>query len=145
MTLLALPLALGLCSLLAAAITREAVMAEPNLEKRSEKAVQYAEAELDKAAKAYEHGEIEAMKTSLQEVSGGVQICLESLEATGKDGRRNPKYFKRAEINIRKLLRKLENLRFAAAVDDRPPIRETIESVQHAHERILADIMSKDK
>jgi len=138
-------LGLLLCGFLPAAITRDSVMAEPNLEKRSEKALQYAEAELNKASKAYEQGEIETMKTSLDEVSAGVRICLESLEATGKDGRRNPKYFKRAEINIRKLLRKLENLRFAAAVDDRPPIEEVIHSTQQVHERILADIMSKDK
>jgi len=138
-------LGLLLSGFLAAAITKDAVMAEPNLEKRSEKALQYAEAQLEIASKAYEQGETGTMKTSLDEVAAGARICLESLEATGKDGRRNPKYFKRAEINMRKLLRKLENLRFAAAVDDRPPIDEVIHSAQQVHEKILADIMSKDK
>jgi hypothetical protein len=132
-------------SMLAAALTLagadlEAVKAEPNLEKRSEKAMAFAHKALDEARK--DHSGYEAR---LEEMRAGIDLCVESLEATGKDPRRNPKYFKKAEIELRKLIRRLDNYRIELSIDERGPVEKLLEHAHKVHDELLLGIMTKKK
>jgi hypothetical protein len=125
--------------------TMDWVMAEQNLEKRSNRAVDYANHTLDLARKAYQEGDWPGTKAGLAEMTRAVQVCDDSLESSGKDGRRSPKWFKRAEISLRKLQRRLETFEFEASVDDRPPIAEAAKFVEEVQQRVLFNIMTKEK
>src|SRR5258708_13395813 len=69
---------------------------EPNLEKRSELALDYANTALDQAREAYVAGDIAKTEAALGELRESVELAYQSLEGTGKDARRSPKSFKPA-------------------------------------------------
>src|SRR5690606_38616664 len=73
------------------------VMEESNLEKRSERAWKNAHIAMDEARDAYRDGNYEAMDRAVAEIRESIDLCKKSLDDSGKDARRNSKYFKRAE------------------------------------------------
>ena len=97
-----------------------AVKAEPNLEKRSEKALVYAGEILTAMRGELDRNDLEKIKDQLSEFEDAVDLSVDSLKATGKNARKNPKYFKRAESRLRELLRRLETFRRDMSLDDRP-------------------------
>lgn len=97
----------------------EAVKTESNLEKRSEKALIYADSVVNELRQHLDKGDIASIKTDLSEVRAGIDLCTDSLEATGKNARRSPKWFKRAEKRLRELDRRLETFQNDLSVDDR--------------------------
>lgn len=122
-----------------------AVRAEPNLEKRSRKALENAERALKTAQQAYDQGRLPLARTALEELRDSVELAYQSLQQTGKDPLRSPKHFKHAEIKTRELLRRLNHFREHMAVDDRQvvdPIRQAIDTI---HEDLLLGIMGKKK
>lgn len=98
------------------------VKAEPNLEKRSEKALVFAGEILTAMRGELDRNDVEKIKEQLQEFQGAVDLSVDSLKATGKNARRNPKYFKKAELRLRELLRRLETFRRDMSFDDRPAL-----------------------
>ena len=120
---LILPLAL-----LCAGADLAAVRAEPNAERRSDRALANADIALDEAKKALESGEAAKLVSGLEEVRESIRLCKESLEQSGKNPRKNPKYFKKAEIGIRKLIRRLDNFKHEVPVEDRKPVEDLIET-----------------
>jgi len=118
----------------------EAVKAEPNLEKRSDKALVFANAALDEARKDHD-----GLNAHMDEVRAGIDLCVESLEATGKNARKNPKYFKRAEIEVRKLIRRLDNFRIELPLDDRAPVEALLKHAHKVQDDLLAGIMTRKK
>jgi len=138
-------LLLAVLAVQAGAADLASVRAEPNLEKRSEKALQNAEAALTRARAAYEKGETAAFTDALSEVGQSIDLCRQSLEESGKNPRKQPKYFKRAEIAIRKLARRLENFRQDMSVDDRPPVAALMDKAQKLQEDLLHMIMGQKK
>jgi len=121
----------------------DAVRAEPNLEKRSEKALQNADAAVDAARKAHEAGNDDAFKSSLQEVHDSILLAKESLDKSGKNARRNPKYFKKAEQNLRRLGRRLDTLRLELSVDDRAPVEALMHEADTMRDKIVEAIMGR--
>ena len=109
-----------LASAVALAGGLEAVKAEPNLEKRSEKALAYAGEVVTGMRASLDTSDFEKIQAQLREFSAAVELSLDSLKATGKNARKSPKYFKRAETKLRELQRRLETLRQDMSVDDRP-------------------------
>jgi len=81
---------------------------EQNLERRSEMALEYADSSLSAARAAYSSGDLEKTKAAIGEMQESVDLAYESLTETGKDARRKPKFFKRAELTTRELLRRLK-------------------------------------
>ncbi len=96
-----------LAASLAVAADLETIRKEPNLEKRSELALANADTAIDQARTAYQNGEDAVFKKALGEVSASIDLGKESLDATGKNARKKPKHFKKAEITIRRLTRRL--------------------------------------
>lgn len=122
-----------------------AVKAEPNLEKRSDRALAHAHRALETASRAYKTGELKKVEASLAEALEAINLSEQSLRDSGKNPRRSPKHFKRAEIEIRKLIRRLDGLRDAMSVDDRPMVEALGRRAHEIHERLLNGIMSKKR
>ncbi len=118
---------------------------EPNLEKRSELALDHAGAELDEAREAYNAGDVAKMESALGEVGESVELAYHSLTDTGKDARRNPKFFKRAELRTRELMRRLEGIRETVSYQDRALVEVVRDRVAEVHDELLKGIMSKRK
>ena len=122
-----------------------AIQQEPNLERRSDLALQYASSALDTAREAYTAGDIEKTQAAFQEVGTSVDLAYDSLGQTGKDPRRSPKFFKRAEMSTRQLLRRLDGMMESMSVADRALIEKVRGRVADVHENLLRGIMSKKK
>ena len=145
MSRILLAVALFSVAIFAADVTLETAKAEDNLEKRSEKALQAAQYYLDQFRKSGELHDQEQVRATLANVRAGVELCVDSLQASGKDPRRNPKYFKKAEIALRKLNRHLEDLRVALSADERAPVADLLGYTQQVQENMLLGIFTKKK
>lgn len=120
------------------------IRSEPNLERRSEIALDYATAQLDAARDAYNGGEAPKMQAALGELKEAVDLCFRSLQETGKNARNN-KHFKHAELKTRELLRRLDGLRESVGFGDREAVEQVRMKVAEVHDELLQGIMSKKK
>ncbi len=116
-------------------------MAEKNLEKRSKLALENADGVLKQAREAYDQGEMKQAEGLLAEVRDSVALAMKSLQDTGKNPRKSPKWFKRAEIQTRDLLRKLDAFEQEMSVADRAMIADAKGTVQKVHEELLLGVM----
>jgi hypothetical protein len=119
------------------------IQAEPNLEKRSELALAHADDLIDEARKAYKDSDEKAFNGAIIEVRESVELSHKSLDETGKAARRNPKYFKRAELKMRSIIRRLDNLEKEVGLEDRPPVQDALKRVHEIHDEILLNIMTQ--
>jgi hypothetical protein len=85
------------------------------------------------------------MESALGEVGESVELAYHSLTDTGKDARRNPKFFKRAELRTRELMRRLEGIRETVSYQDRALVEVVRDRVAAVHDELLKGIMSKRK
>src|SRR5580704_896362 len=120
-----------------------AIKLEPNLERRSERAIDNAAVAMDAARDASGSGEPEKTRVALEEVRDSVDLAYQSLVDSGKSARRNPKFFKRAELKTRELMRRLEGLAQAVVSDDRTFVESVRERVSKVHDDLIKDIMQK--
>jgi hypothetical protein len=127
------------------AIDLGTIKQEPNLERRSDLAMQYASSALDTAREAYTAGDFEKTQAAFEEVGSSVDLAYDSLGQTGKDPRRNPKFFKRAEMSTRQLLCRLDGMIESMSVADRMLAEKVRGRVADIHENLLKGIMSKKK
>ena len=123
----------------------DAVRSEPNPEKRAKFALDNANSAIDTARQAYTAGDVKQSVEAVIEIRDSVDLCLESLNATHKDARKSPKAFKRAEMDIRELVRRLKSLETDFSVDDRAEVVKTVQRLQEIHDELIARIMSKHK
>lgn len=120
------------------------VMAEPDLEKRSELALKAADEQISLASKTYANDSAApAFEEHVRTVGQLAQLSLKSLQDTGKRASKKPKYFKRAELKLRSLLRRLDSLEKDVSMEDRGPVEKVKLMVSETHEQILHDILSK--
>jgi hypothetical protein len=118
-----------------------AAKAETNLEKRARKALDNAEEMLKAARKSYRTGDWKQTKAALDEVQESVELAFISLKETGKDPRKKPKHFKRAEIKTRKLMRTLKDFALRMSYDERGQIKSIQDYIQKVHDELLEGIM----
>ena len=118
------------------------VKQEPNLEKRSELALDFANESIDAAKKVYDSNPVD-FAARLADVREATELSYTSLSETGKRARRSPKYFKRAELKMRALMRRLDNLAKEVSVDDKKLVEDVYAHVSELNERVLHEIMSK--
>lgn len=114
---------------------------EANLERRSELALTNASAAMDVARDAA--GDEAKLKPALEEIRDSVDLAYQSLVDSGKSARRNPKFFKRAELKTRELMRRLEGLAQAVDADDRMFVESVRDQVSKVHDDLIKDIMQK--
>lgn len=114
---------------------------EPNLEKRSALAIDNAEAALQAARRAYAASDFKQVEASAAEIQESVDLAYTSLQQTGKNPRRNPKWFKRAEIATRDLTRRLDAFQHEMSYTDRPMLDSVKTRVQQVHDDLLVGLM----
>ncbi len=139
-----------LCAILLAACASvradlQTVMAERNLERRSRLALEYADRALTSAREAYRKGDLELATERIELVQKSVELAGASLDETGKNPRRRPKWFKRAEISIRELLKKLDAFEREMAAADREMLSKATASIQTVHDNLLFGLMEGKK
>jgi hypothetical protein len=122
-----------------------AIRSETRLERRSELALDHALSTVDRAREAWRGGKGAEFNEALAEVEDSAELSYQSLVDTGKPARRFPKYFKRAEKNLRALAKKLDALYQEVGVDDRPAVDAVRKRASDLHDQIVLDIMSKKK
>jgi hypothetical protein len=123
----------------------EQARAEPNLEKRSGLAMDNAVAAMRQAREAYKAGDMMQVAAKAKEIQESVDLAYTSLMQTGKDPRRSPKWFKRAEIQTRDLLRSMEGLEHDMSFEERAVLENPKEKVQQAHDNLLTGLMEGKK
>ena len=116
-------------------------LAEPNLEKRSKLALDNAEAAYQTLRSAYEKGDNGQVSAAAGEIKESVELAYTSLTATGKDPRKSPKWFKRAEIETRDLLRRLDSFQQQMGFEDRPMLDAAKAKIQQVHDSLLVGLM----
>jgi hypothetical protein len=134
-------LAVGLAFAAALPADMKEVLAEPNLERRSKLALDNAETAYHTARSAYGEGDDGRAKAALHEVQESVEVAYASLEGTGKDPRKSPKWFKKAEMETRDLLRRLDSFQQAMGFEDRASVDPVKAKVQQVHDELLMGLM----
>ncbi len=125
------------------ALDLSAVMAEPNLEKRADKALDHAAELLGTLRDTYNSGEVKKLESLLDEITASIELCRKSLEASGKNARRSPKYFKKAEMRTHDFERRLERFQTDMGAMDQPIAQKAVDHVRKVHEGLLDDMMGK--
>ena len=121
----------------------DAVKTEPNLEKRSERALLNADVALNEARQAWQAGNLDVYRKGVEETLQSVELSYKSLQDTGKRARRSPKFFKRAELTIRKLIKRLDAFEKEVGIEDREPVQMALKRVHEIHDQLVTDIMTK--
>ena len=135
---------LAAVSLLAAGTLRadlKPALAEPNLEKRSKLALDNAASAFKALREAYQKGDNEQLTAYAAEIQESVDLAYTSLEQTGKNPRKSPKWFKQAEIDTRALLRRLEGFQQDMNFADRPLLDKVKARVQEVHDELLTGLL----
>ena len=127
------------------AIDLASIQQEPNLERRNQLAIQSANSALDAARTTYQANDLDKTRASLDEAGEAVTLAYDSLKQTGKEARRDPKFFKRTELATRQMLRRIEGMAEAMNFEDRSLIDKLRERVATIHESLIEDIMGKKK
>ena len=120
-------------------------LAEPNLEKRSKLALDNAVAAYQAARTAYQNGENDRVAANITEIQESVDLANTALNQTGKNPRKSPKWFKKAEIETRDLLRKLESFQQEMSFTERPMLDKAKARVQEVHDSLLLGLMEGKK
>lgn len=117
---------------------------EPDLNRRSELALMNADAKIDEARMAYQAGNEAAEQADIQEVADSVALSYDSLEQTHEAPRKS-KYYKRAELKVSALMRRLSAFRDEVSFDFRPRVDDALKKLSDIHDELLSDIMSRKK
>ena len=121
------------------------IEATQDRERRSRLALEFAQSRIDAATQAYRMDDLDKGAGELDALGDAVELAVKSLESTGRNPRRNPGPFKRAEIRTRKLLQQLHHARREAHPEDREAFDDAIERVETANHQLLLGIMSPKK
>jgi hypothetical protein len=114
---------------------------ESNLGKRAMLALDNAFNELTQARDAYERGQNEQVTIFTKKIQESVELAETSLHETGKNPRKNPKWFKRAESSTRDLLRRLDSFQQSMDVSDRPMLDAVKAKVLQVHDDLLEGVL----
>ncbi len=131
-------------ALVCRALDLETARSEHDPEKRSERALDYAEGRLEASRDSYASGDYKKAMAGVNDIREAVDLARTSLEESRKNPRKS-KYYKRAELRLRELARHLEEFKRESSIDDRPPIDALITHVNQVHDDLLAGILEKKK
>ncbi len=123
----------------------ESIKAEPNLERRARSALDFAKASVKPVLRAYEQSDSQRGTQLLMQIQEAVELAHQALSATGKNPRKNPKHFKRAEIQTRNLVKQLRGLSRDLNYDEREVVESVMDRVSAINDQLLLAIMTKKK
>jgi hypothetical protein len=111
---------------------------QPNPGKRSEVAIEAANRSLDEARESYLGGDSKKGDSEIKEVEALADECLSSVEQANKY-----RYWKKAELKIRQLTRRVESLTDDLGYDQRAKAQELRAHLDQIHDKLLAGVMRK--
>jgi hypothetical protein len=120
-------------------------LAEPDLEKRSKLSLDNAVAAYQAARDAYRKGDAQQAQASIDEVEQSVDLAYQSLNDTGKNPRKSPRWFKNAELATRDLSRRIAGFQEEMSYTDRPMLDKLKARVQQVHDDLLLGLMEGRK
>jgi hypothetical protein len=120
-------------------------LAEPDLGKRSKLALDNAFAAYQAARDAYRKDDMQQTQASIDEVGQSVDLAYQSLDDTGKNPRKSPTWFKKAELATRDLSRRLASFEDEMSYPDRPMLEKLKARVQQVHDDLLLGLMEGKK
>jgi len=120
-------------------------LAERDLGKRSKLALDNAGVVLKEMREASLKGDSAALAAGIKEFDDSVALCWDSLESTGKNPRKSPRWFKQAEIETRSLLKKLDSLQHDMGFEERPVLDSAKARLQKVHDDLLVGLMEGKK
>ncbi len=123
----------------------DSVKAEPNPDRRAELALENANTALDQAKTHYRANAYQLALASLHELRDSVELCYETLKATGKDPRKNSRQFKKIEQRIQLLIRRVKGYEQEVSVEDRPDVKKVQDRLEDINDEIVSGIFSKSK
>ena len=133
---------LSLIAVLASAADLAAVKAEPDPNRRSERALENAAQALDEARKAASASDDKALAAAFHEMDESADVCQDSLAHSGKNPRRS-KYYKQAEQKLHNLIRQLAGFADTLPFDQRGEADATRQHLQQVHDAILEAALGK--
>jgi hypothetical protein len=121
----------------------ETVKKEPDLQKRSNLALDVAMAALKEArALPAEGGSSADLQKDMDTMIAAVELSLQSLRDTGKRPNKLTAYYKRGELKTHEMQKQMENLVQALAFDNRPPAEKAQARLNVLHDEFLFGVMS---
>ncbi|MDR3717757.1 MAG: hypothetical protein P4K98_03080 [Bryobacteraceae bacterium] len=121
----------------------ETVKKEPDLQKRSNLALDAAMAALkDARALPAEGGSSADLQKDMDTMIEAVELSLQSLRDTGKRPNKLTSYYKRGELKTHEMQKQMENLVQALAFDNRPPAEKAQARLNVLHDEFLFGVMS---
>lgn len=132
--------------LIAAAFTvsasAQSFLAELKLEhdpgKRAEMALSFADESFDSARTNYEKGLIHEGDVALDNMTSALNACAESVAVANK-----AKYYKKAEMKVATLQRRLAGLMDDLSMTERGWAEQTARRVEEIHSKLLDGVMRK--
>jgi hypothetical protein len=106
--------------------------------RRSEKALLLADSAFDNARDFYNKGEVHKGDAQLENMTNALTFCVESLQQAKK-----AKYYKRAELKVALLQRRMESLLDDIDVQQRGWAEQTNRTLEQIHDKLLTGVMKK--
>lgn len=112
--------------------------AEPNMARRAEKALLLANSAFDDAHASYDKGHIREGDAQLDDMTSALSECVQSLEQIHKPG-----LYKKAELSVSTLQRKMSGLLDDIALQERGWAEYTNRKLDGIHDKLLEGVMRK--
>ncbi|SRR5579884_495645 len=114
------------------------IKAEHDPARRAEKALEFADAAFNNAHDFYSKGQIHKGDAELENMMAALEECVSSLDVA-----RKAKYYKKAEMNVASLQRRMQGLLDDIALQQRGWAEYTQRKLDEAHDKLLAGVMRK--
>ncbi|HKW25903.1 MAG TPA: hypothetical protein VJN48_08970 [Terriglobales bacterium] len=98
--------------------------------------VEIAQLQLDASEKAYQAGQVTQAQALLNEV-------VDYAQKAGDAARQSRKHIKKTEIEVRKMSRRLQDLKPTVDVDSRQPVQDAINRLEHIRTQLLMQMFSE--
>ncbi len=98
--------------------------------------LEIARRQLDAVQQAYQATQNEQAQKLLQEV-------VQYAQQAGDAARQSRKHIKKTEIEVRKMSRRLQDLKPTLDVDSRQPVQEAIDRLEHVRTQLLMQMFSE--
>lgn len=123
--------------------TLDQIGAEPNLVKRAERALAFADAAALRARQIVrDSGSRSQLFEVLDQTVKALQLSLKSLRETGRKASKLSKQYKRGELRSREIVRQLTDISAALNIEDRPEAEKLRDQASLVHEEFLLGVMS---
>ena len=138
-------MSLVLFLLLLPSLDLESARNEPNLERRAELALENANQAIDRAKQYAADSQFDKLHLAVMEVQESVELCHSTLASTGKDPRKNTRQFKKVEMRIHQLTRRMKGFADEVSIEDKPVIQKVVNRLEEINDEIVGGIFTKQR